>query len=145
MVAADLIFLRKPIEQATIEDNYLRKPLKGRGHICELTLKYSSGALEQRSIDENVCIRTQKGELVTVIRTRLLDRWVDIRNDDYRSVGVLIENRILTDIAYVLLAGILPLLFSRKLRKESRLVNLLLGLFVLELLGTVYYVGVIFG
>jgi len=145
LVAMDLMFLRKPINQVTVEDVYLRKPLKGRGHICELLLKHYDGTVEQRSVDEDICNQTQKGELVTIVRTRLLDRWVDLKHQDSRSIGILIENRILTDIAYVLLAGILPFVFSRNLKKESRQTNLIVGLFILELIGAVYYAGIIFG
>jgi len=68
-----------------------------------------------------------------------------LKHQDSRSIGILIENRILTDIAYVLLAGILPFVFSRNLKKESRQTNLIVGLFILELIGAVYYAGIIFG
>jgi hypothetical protein len=134
-VSTDLVILRSNPESVVVESAEIRQ--SGRGKVCELVLKSESG-LAQRSVDKSVCRAAKKDTSLILNKTKMLERWISLKDTQGKNVSSgLLENRLITDVAFILLAAILPFLFWLNVSKSiKRMFEILL---YFQIFGVIYF------
>jgi hypothetical protein len=136
IVFADLAFLRADSVTGVIKSIEIQRGSKG-SKICQLKLDLPQGTFS-RSTDSQTCKLVFEGDKLTLEKTKILDRWVALYdNENNKLTGELLENRILTDVMFILLALFIPFLYRFKLSDNTdTLASIAFGF---QLVGVVYF------
>ncbi len=140
IVLFDIVVFRANPEVVTATSVELRRA--HRSNVCELGLKFET-VFEQRSTDASICGKIKKNDKLILYKTKLLGRWIKLTTIDRERVsGLLLENRLLTDSAFVLFAIILPLILNLRLSNYFKKASVII--FVLEVIATPYFWSALF-
>lgn len=136
IVFVDLSFLRATTTNASVASIKVDSADRG-GDLCELKILLGNEQIT-RNTDISTCKQVSTGDQIKLEKTLLLDRWLGLYDEkDNKLTEGLLENRVLTDVLYILLALILPLVFNFKLSKEVK--STAYFLFGIEVIGTLYF------
>lgn len=136
IIFVDLSFLRATTTNASVASVKVDSAGRG-GDLCELKILLGNEQIT-RNTDISICKQVSTGDQVKLEKTLLLDRWLGLYDEkDNKLTEGLLENRVLTDVLYILLALILPLVCNFKLPKEAK--STAYFLFGIEVIGTLYF------
>ncbi len=136
IVFVDLSVLRaKPITTQVLS---LDIQMAGKGAtLCQLRLLINNKVV-QRSTDAKTCKLVLVDDILILERTSLFDRWLGLYKPDRSKVtGLLLENRVITDVIFIILAISTPLLL--RLKASKKLAKTISISFILQVIGLVYY------
>lgn len=139
-VYVDLAFLRAEPALVIVKSTEIQKDLKGHSK-CMLGMQLPRGYLI-KSTDTKTCRIVSKGEVLKLESSEVFDRWIALYDSENNKLsGELLENRIITDVTFIILALVMPLLLNFKLPERGKQVaSFAFGLLII---GVIYF-GCIF-
>lgn len=138
-VAFDLTLLGVRPQIAEVSMIGYHRSTKG-GKVCHLTLKPTSEFHQTRNVNNTVCAALSEGDVVKLYKSRLLERWVEIKLGSNKSAPGLVENAILNDLIFIVAALVLP--FALKHTTKEPLPAIAWITLALLMLGSFYYLSV---
>jgi|GEM_PF-2184460 len=136
IVFTDLAFLEVERNDVVVTSLEMRTGNKG-GKICELGLQIQ-GWHDQRSSDSKICQLLSVGDSMKLKETKLLGRWLALyTKQNVKITDDILENRVITDGIFVMLALIMPFLFMIDL--PNRIKTTAAILFGFQVLGVLYF------